>query len=441
MAAEEDPEITKIRDECIKLEGHKKKELTSTSTLQQQVTQLEKLLGIERDEEASYKQAIRDRVRKKDELKDNQANHLRLYREKFRHLLQENGGNLTTRNIEVENLTKQLTAEQSKAEGNLQKELRALLVLQKEQSQAHFEMRFSLRREQEKKITELREEFMKKIDYLRNNYREQSREVAKSNEVKNHDSCLHLEKEKDLQIGRKIQQHETAFQDIRHYFNDITHANLDQVKTLKGEVSETRKVERAKEQKLMDVVSVYRQRAGPLKKYSEEIESLKIQEEYHIKNERECTRTRKAIKQREVRVKELEWEAALLKEKILEINNENTKLDEQVQSQVQRIQQKEGLKTILLNEELQYEQQKLENMSITLAELMRRSGISNDATNGFDELVKAKDADLARLYDTLAETEEKYYSSLAFYENVLKMSNIRMDEIGFVPAEASSRHD
>jgi len=282
---------------------------------------------------------------------------------------------------------------------------------------------------------------MKKIDYLRSIFQEELREVMSSHDCLNHESFVHLEKEKDLQIHQKIQEHQTAFDDIRNYFNDITHANLDQVKTLKGEVCETRKVERSKEQKLMDVVSIYRQRAGPLKKFSEEIETLKIQEEYHVKNEKECTKTRKAIKMREAQLKELEWEVALLKEKILESTKENMILDKEVQCQVQRIQQKEGLKTILLNEELKYEQQKLETMSTAFVELIRRSGISEDTNDGFDELVKTKDAELRQLYDTLAETEEKYYNSLNFYENVLKMSNIRMEEIGFVPAEAASRTD
>ena len=69
-------------------------------------------------------------------------------------------------------------------------------------------------------------------------------------------------------------------------------------------------------------------------------------------------------------------------------------------------------------------------MSTAFVELIRRSGISEETNDGFDELVKAKDAELRQLYDTLAETEEKYYNSLNFYENVLKMSNIRMEEIG-----------
>ena len=49
--------------------------------------------------------------------------------------------------------------------------------------------------------------------------------------------------------------HEKAFAEIKNYYNDITHNNLDLIKSLKEEVADVRRRE-IQDEKAMETVSV-----------------------------------------------------------------------------------------------------------------------------------------------------------------------------------------
>ena len=51
-------------------------------------------------------------------------------------------------------------------------------------------------------------------------------------------------------INELMRKHERAFADIKNYYNDITHNNLDLIKALKDDVAEMKKRE-AQNEKLM----------------------------------------------------------------------------------------------------------------------------------------------------------------------------------------------
>jgi hypothetical protein len=76
-----------------------------------------------------------------------------------------------------------------------------------------------------------------------------------------------VEERKNLHINDLIGKHKRAFEEIKNYYNDITHNNLDLIRTLKEDVAKC-KQEEAKNQKLMfDIAKVGRLgglRMGPL---------------------------------------------------------------------------------------------------------------------------------------------------------------------------------
>ena len=57
-----------------------------------------------------------------------------------------------------------------------------------------------------------------------------------------------------MHINELIKQHEKAFNEMKNYYNDITHNNLDLIKALKIDVSEMKKKE-AQNEKLMYEIS------------------------------------------------------------------------------------------------------------------------------------------------------------------------------------------
>lgn len=52
-----------------------------------------------------------------------------------------------------------------------------------------------------------------------------------------------IEERKNSHINELMKKHERAFAEIKNYYNDITHNNLDLIKTLKEDVAEMKKRE------------------------------------------------------------------------------------------------------------------------------------------------------------------------------------------------------
>lgn len=71
-----------------------------------------------------------------------------------------------------------------------------------------------------------------------------------------------IEERKNNHINELMRQHERSFAEIKNYYNDITHNNLDLIKTLKEDVAEMKKRE-AQNEKLMYEIAQVRQLVLP----------------------------------------------------------------------------------------------------------------------------------------------------------------------------------
>merc|ERR1712244_16036 len=120
---------------------------------------------------------------------DDQVRELRIRQEKFRHLLYENHHTQINKELSAEKKLVKVTDETNLEEREIQKDIRALLVRQKEQSQKHAELMFNLRLDQDKHITNLRETYMQKTQYLRKTFNERIRELRQKMEVQRHEAC------------------------------------------------------------------------------------------------------------------------------------------------------------------------------------------------------------------------------------------------------------
>ena len=86
-----------------------------------------------------------------------------------------------------------------------------------------------------------------------------------------------IDERKNAHIKKLRKDHEQAFSEIKNYYNDITHNNLDLIKSLKDEVAEMKKKEQADEQKMNEIYNENRRMSEPLKKAQKDVESLNVE--------------------------------------------------------------------------------------------------------------------------------------------------------------------
>merc|ERR1712078_818369 len=110
-------------------------------------------------------------------------------------------------------------------------------------------------KEMELQAQELQQKYEKKMKILRDDL-----ELRRKQEI--HE----IEERKNTHINELMKKHERAFAEIKNYYNDITHNNLDLIRTLKEDVAEMKKKETANEKLMYEIAQENKRLSEPLAK-------------------------------------------------------------------------------------------------------------------------------------------------------------------------------
>ena len=164
-----------------------------------------------------------------------------------------------------------------KHEGDLGKDKRTLKQELKEQELANQDTIRALKLEHSKEITKLRQEFDLNARELQQKYEKKMKLLRDDLELRRKQEIHEIEERKNTHINDLMKKHERAFAEIKNYYNDITHNNLDLIKTLKEDVAEMKKREAQNEKLMYEIAQENKRLSEPLTKALKEVELLRQQ--------------------------------------------------------------------------------------------------------------------------------------------------------------------
>ena len=176
-----------------------------------------------------------------------------MYKQRVKHLLHEHQNEVTHLKTDAEMALKLAQDGNAGAESELKKDKRDLKLDLKEMELSHEDYLKSLKQEQDRNITLLRQEFERKAKELQLKYEKKMKNVRDTLEARRKREIQRIEHRKDSHINELMKAHEKAFGEIKNYYNDITHNNLDLIKSLKEEVAEMKKKESADEKLMFEI--------------------------------------------------------------------------------------------------------------------------------------------------------------------------------------------
>ena len=150
-----------------------------------------------------------------------------------------------------------------------------------------------------------------------------------------------------------MKRHEKAFAEIKNYYNDITHNNLDLIKTLKEDVADMKKKASTNEShanaRLLDT---------------------------------------------EKQLKNLAWEHEVLEQRFQQMEVERDELYDKFERSIYDVQQKSGLKNLLLERKLETLHEQLEKKEAQLGEVLATANIDpatlDQVKKSLDEVLEQK---------------------------------------------------
>jgi len=232
-------------------------------------------------------------------------------------------------------------------------------------------------------------------------------------------------------------KHEKAFGEIKNYYNDITHNNLDLIRSLKEEVSEMKKKEISNEKLMFEIAQENKKLSEPLTRALKEVEKLRHELANYQKDKMSLQNAKSRLHVLETQLRDLTWEHEVLEQRFHHVEKERDELYEKFESTIYDVQQKSGFKNILLERKLQAINESLEKKEAQLSEVLAAANLDPNmlgaVSKKLDDVLDAKNGAIKDLQYELARVTKAHNDVIRVYESKLTEFGIPVEELGFRP--------
>eukprot|EP00877_Chromochloris_zofingiensis_P012225 jgi/Chrzof1/7256/Cz02g16210.t1 len=424
------------------LEKEKNKEEEYRNYMQLERDKINAFWEITKKDLEDRKAELRNKDREMEEMEERHQVEVKVYKQKVKHLLYEHQNNVTTLKADGELAVKLQQDDFRKKESDLGKDKRSLKQELKEQDLAHQEIIRSVKVEQAKEITKLRQEFELAAKELQGKYEKKMKMLRDELELRRKQEIHEIEERKNGHINELMKKHERAFAEIKNYYNDITHNNLDLIKALKEDVAEMKKREAQNEKLMYEIAQENKRLSEPLAKALKEVESLRGQLASYEKDKASLAQAKARLAAAEKQVKNLEWEAEVLQQRFGKVQQERDELYEKFEASVYDVQQKTGLKSLLLERRVEALSDALEMKEAQLGEVLAAAHLDpatlQQVNKKLEEVLANKNNIIRALQYDVAKVSKAHNDLILVYEAKLAEFGIPAEELGFRPLVTST---
>lgn len=435
--AEDEQERKLLAEEAKRLFDLTKKEEAEFNEFQQQREKLNYFWIVEKKNLEDKKAELRNKERELQDLEEKHQVEIKVYKQRVKHLLYEHQNEITMLKTEAEVALKCAQDEHRTGEAELKADRRSLKLQLKEMELSHEDYLKSLKQEQDKNITLLRQEFERTARELNLKYERKMKSVRDSLEARRKQETALIEERKNSHIAQLMKAHEKAFGEIKNYYNDITHNNLDLIKSLKEEVSAMKKKDAQDEKSKYEIAQENKRMQEPLDDALENVKRLKEAQKRYNRERGELQLTKERLLVLEDQLKNLTWEHEVLRQRFAQVTAERDGLYERFQGTIYNVQQKSGFKNLLLEKKLSALSEALEQKEAQLNEVLARANLDpsvlGQVRGRLDDIIEAKNQTVRDLQQELERVVAAHGELVRVAEDKLAEFGVPVEELGFRP--------
>ena len=202
----------------------------------------------------------------------------------------------------------------------------------------------------------------------------------------------------------------------------------------------------------------------PLQNALKEVESLRHQLQNYEKDKMSLEQTKARLRESNKQLRNLEWEYEVFTQKFTQVKRERDELYDSFEQSIYSMQQKSGLKNMLLEKKLETVHAELEKKDVQLSEVIRATGMADGGAAGdgsaapttsgdgqagshdmvsqltrrLDEVLTQKNDDIKALQYDVAKVSKAHNDLIRVYEAKLSEFGIPVEELGFRPLVTST---
>merc|ERR1719383_20020 len=288
----------------------------------------------------------------------------------------------------------------------------------------------------EKNLIKLREHFEENHKKLEMQYDDQVEHLKVDLELRRKVEIHEIEERKNRHINELLVNHQQAFDEIKAYYNEITHDKLQLIRSLKDEIQTMREREK-KNKKTMDrLTEENKELNGPLADKLVEQRDLEFKLRSYAKDKLALKNLRFHHKHLEEHSTEAKTEYRATEERYRKVEKERDDLFRRYQKALQEIQRKAELgKNIVLEKKLEHLTMQYDEKQTQLHEVLATAkldpSVVSDVTKKLEQVLSAKNRQIKDLQYQVHQSTKAFNDTILVYEVKLPSLGIEPEEIGF----------
>ncbi|XP_066141629.1 dynein regulatory complex subunit 4-like isoform X2 [Euwallacea fornicatus] len=424
---------------CVRIKEENEREREERNFFQMERDKLRTFWEITRIELEESRSKLRNKDRQIEESAEKNEGELKFYKQKVKHLQYEHQNSLTESKAEALVSLKAVQDEHIEQERELLKDKKNLKSQLREQENSYEDQIKNMKMEHVKEISQARENFNEKSKDLEIKYDKKFQELRIQLNIKHEMEISEIEERKNNQITELKKHHDKAFNEMKNYYNDITLNNLALISSLKDEMEVLRKQNARMSKQFANLTAENKKLQVPLKKALENVKEHKRQLQNYEKDKSSLANTKSKLKQTTQELEDLRWCTDALHLRFDKLQQERDELHDRFIKAILEVQQKAGVKNILLQKRIETLSQITEQRDVIIAELTSSLKETPDKTNKkLEEILSKKNVTISYLQYELARACKTHDDLLATFKEKIKLYGIPKSELGFTPFRMTS---
>ena len=426
-----------LKNEADRLYKLTQKEEHDFNEFQQQREKLNYFWIVEKKKLEDHRAELRNKDRELQDLEEKHQVEIKIYKQRLKHLLSEHQHEVTQKKIEAEQATKMAQDDNRDEQKDIKWDKRTETLAVREMDFNHEEYIRSLKRDQDQKITFLRHEFERKANESQKTYDSKMKKTREKLDARRKEEIKAIEEKKHTMIEQLLSEHQKAFADIKNYYNDITHNNLDLIKSLKEEVKELESEEKKDEMRLNEKMLENKRLSAPLKKMEDDVIKLRVELEDYNKEKEEMRRVKAALQVVEGQSSTSSWEHETLIQRFSDLERERDDLRNNLMASLFEVKQKSGFRGLLLEKKLSAVRRVQEEREAQLTEVLSRANLEPQVLGNLrgkvDDVLGRKNAEARALQTEVSRLQALHDQLQLSVKDKLKQYGLGLAELGFEP--------
>eukprot|EP00752_Nemacystus_decipiens_P012364 g10960.t1 len=404
---------------------------------QQQREKLNYFWIVEKKNLEDKRAELRNKERELQDIEEKHQVEIKIYKQRVKHLLYEQQNDVTAKKMSAEVSLKLAQDEHREEERELKVDRRGLKLGAKEMGLSHEAYLMTLKQQQDRNITMLKAEFERKAGEVHKIFEKAMKTVRERLDAVRKAETARIEERKNSHIERLMKAHEKAFAEIKNYYNDITHNNLDLIRSLKEEVADMRKREQQDEKLMYEIAQENKRMSEPLRKARQDVERLRQELDRYRQEQEQLRQTKARVLVMEERLRDLFWEDEVLGQRFAIAKRERDELRDRFQDSVKQAQQKSGFRNLILERKLGGLAEEAEKRDACVHEILSRANLEAAAASQVkgkvENILEQKGRVVADLEQEVARVKTAHARLVRAAEAKLRDFGIPTEELGFLP--------